>query len=348
MLNAARLVKFIREGVWAEAAKRATDIENMLATLNKPVAAYQRFYGIKEREMKFYKPFGDMAIVEENHNHKIRSKLANHGRGCMFLGHAPNHATDTFRFQSLQTMKVIVSSYVFWLNKFYGDWRGLDKNNITMALDIYDDSDTEVEYVNSVTPNPGRVLEVDEGNDGIGVAPNPEPSEPSEDDEDGFGEEVPTDSDGGVSGYRIPTSWDADELEVGNQRLQREMRKLSGFNHWANSFLKRTERTYRQDRDRIQQQVRPVSDLITAVDTEMVSGLEPRAEPGVSTAPSAEPRLEPDPIIVETVDTALTGINYDNIDPKKYRKMFKVPGSYKESVNHPCEWKRKRCIGTTV
>jgi hypothetical protein len=52
MLNASQLVKFIREGVWAEAAKRATDIE--LGTPNKPVAAYHRFYGIKDREIKFY------------------------------------------------------------------------------------------------------------------------------------------------------------------------------------------------------------------------------------------------------------------------------------------------------
>jgi hypothetical protein len=244
--------------------------------------------------MKFYKPFGDVAIVEENHNCKICSKLANRGRVCMFLGHALNHATDTFRFLNLQTMKDIVSRDVVWLNKCYGDWKGLGWNKITMAPDIYDDSDTELEYVDSVTPNLGRVLEVDEGNDGIGVAPNPEPSEPSDDDEDGFGEEVPTDADGGASGYRITTSWDADELEFGNQRLQREMRKLSGFNPLANSSLKGTERTYTQDRDRIQRQVRPVSDLITAVDMEMVSGLEPRVELGVSTAPSAEPRLEPD------------------------------------------------------
>jgi hypothetical protein len=101
----------------------------------------------------------------------------------------------------------------------------------TISPDIYDDSnsDTEVEYVDSVTPNPGRVLEVDEGNDSIGVALNPEPSEPSENDEDVFGDEVPIDEDGGASGLRAPTSWDADEMEVGNQRLQREIRKLSGL-----------------------------------------------------------------------------------------------------------------------
>jgi hypothetical protein len=141
-----------------------------------------------------------MAIVEENHNRKIHSNLANCCRVCMFLGHAPNHATDTFWFLNLQTMKVIVSRDVVWLHKCYGDWKGLEKNNITMVPDSYDDSDTEVEYVDSLTPNPGRVLEVDEGNDGIGVAPNPEPSEPSDDEEDIFGDEVPTDADGGASG----------------------------------------------------------------------------------------------------------------------------------------------------
>jgi hypothetical protein len=71
MLNAARLVKFIREGGWAKAAKWATDIENMLVTPNKPVTAYHRFYGINIREIKFYKPFGDMSIVEENSHWKI-------------------------------------------------------------------------------------------------------------------------------------------------------------------------------------------------------------------------------------------------------------------------------------
>jgi hypothetical protein len=53
MLNAARLVKFIHEGVWGGAAKRATDIKNMLVTPTRPVAAYHRFYGISEREIKF-------------------------------------------------------------------------------------------------------------------------------------------------------------------------------------------------------------------------------------------------------------------------------------------------------
>jgi hypothetical protein len=107
-------------------------------------------------------------------------------------------------------------------------------------------------------------LEVDEWHDSIGVAPNPDPSK-SDDDE--FDDSVPTDGNEAINDFRVPTSWDADEMEVGNQWLQREMRKLSCFNPWANtSFLKKAEKTYRQDGDRIQHQVRPVLDVITALE----------------------------------------------------------------------------------
>jgi hypothetical protein len=46
----------------------------MLVTPNKLVASYHWLYGISDSEIKFWKPFGDMAIVEINHQRKIRSK----------------------------------------------------------------------------------------------------------------------------------------------------------------------------------------------------------------------------------------------------------------------------------
>jgi hypothetical protein len=39
MLNAARLPKDLREGVWTEAAKYATEVENVIVTPNKPIAS---------------------------------------------------------------------------------------------------------------------------------------------------------------------------------------------------------------------------------------------------------------------------------------------------------------------
>ena len=63
MLNAARLPKELREGVWAEAAKYATEIENVIVTTTKPIAALHQFYGIKNPRVKVMKPFREMAIV---------------------------------------------------------------------------------------------------------------------------------------------------------------------------------------------------------------------------------------------------------------------------------------------
>jgi hypothetical protein len=62
MLNAARLPKDFRECVWAEAAKYATEVENVMTT--KPIAALHQFYGITNPKVKVKKLFGEMEIVK--------------------------------------------------------------------------------------------------------------------------------------------------------------------------------------------------------------------------------------------------------------------------------------------
>jgi hypothetical protein len=130
MLNAARFPKDLTEGVWAEAAKYATEVENVSEKTMKPISALHQFYGITNPKVKVMKPFGEMAIVEENAQRKIRAKLENRGRASLFLGHAPNHADDTYCFLNLTRKKVIVSRDVVWLGICYGDWRGITSNVI--------------------------------------------------------------------------------------------------------------------------------------------------------------------------------------------------------------------------
>jgi hypothetical protein len=52
--------------VWAEAAKYATEVENVIVTTMKPIAALHQFYGITNLKVKVMKTFGEMAIVEDN------------------------------------------------------------------------------------------------------------------------------------------------------------------------------------------------------------------------------------------------------------------------------------------
>ena len=121
MLNAAAVPKHIREGVWAEAAKTATQIEDLIVTESKPVAAFHRFYNIKTFKLTKMHPFGEIVVVERNSNRGMKGKLENRGRACMYLGHAENHTDEVYRFLDLDTLRVIMSRDVIWLGKNYAE-----------------------------------------------------------------------------------------------------------------------------------------------------------------------------------------------------------------------------------
>jgi hypothetical protein len=115
MMNAAKLPRQLREGLWAEAAETASQIEDKIVTPNKTIAAYNKFYNIKEEKLKAFNPFGSIGIVEISKIRQIRGKLEDCGRPCMYLGQARNHADDVYRFLDLGTNRIIMSRDVIWL-----------------------------------------------------------------------------------------------------------------------------------------------------------------------------------------------------------------------------------------
>jgi hypothetical protein len=36
----------------------------------------------------------------------------------------------------------------------------------------------------------------------------------------------------------------------------------------------------------------------------------------------------------------MSSVDYDNVEPIKYKDMFDVPETFEEAWNHPCPWKR--------
>jgi hypothetical protein len=151
MLNAANLSSTLRRGLWAEAAQTATDIENSLVSANKDTPAHTRFYN-QSPPITYFHPFGESTVVKKNASRKIRNKLENRGRVCIYLGRAPNHSNDVFRFLNLDTYNVIVSRDVTWLAQNYGQWKGIsgvviqpddDGTNDEMQIDTIDDFPTK-------------------------------------------------------------------------------------------------------------------------------------------------------------------------------------------------------------
>jgi len=66
----------------------------------------------------------------------IKGKLEDRGLPVMYLGRAPGHAADTYRFLNVATNRIVTSRDAIWLNKVYGDWKGISKPSIKDTITI--------------------------------------------------------------------------------------------------------------------------------------------------------------------------------------------------------------------
>jgi hypothetical protein len=117
-------------------------------------------------KVRVMKPFGEMALVEDNAGQKIWAKLENHGHACCFWVMPQIKQDDTYHFLNLTTKKVIVSQDVVWLGKCYGDWRGITGNVINAVPTDNDDpyyTDNLIDDQEYPSNNQGRVMEPDGG-----------------------------------------------------------------------------------------------------------------------------------------------------------------------------------------
>jgi len=98
VMNAAKLDKSTRNGVWAEAARHSTDIDNLLVRASKKDKGppHTAFYKKESKKVAHLRQFGEMAIVK--FSNKIQAKLKDKGKPMMCLGHAPDHASDVYSF----------------------------------------------------------------------------------------------------------------------------------------------------------------------------------------------------------------------------------------------------------
>jgi hypothetical protein len=94
-------------GTWTECANTATGIDNLIVSNNKPVSSYHCFYEEDPKYIKQMRTFGEMAIVTNHKNKKMRTKLADLGKPAMFLGYAANHSPDVYRMLYLRPKRVI-------------------------------------------------------------------------------------------------------------------------------------------------------------------------------------------------------------------------------------------------
>ena len=154
ILNEAQLPSNIRQGLWAEACNYATDIENILVTPNKKQSSYEKFYGEISPVVKNVHGFGEIAIIEKHEERRIRGKLENRGKICIYVGKLQNHSPEVYKYYSLETGRMLSSRNVTWMGTTYRTFKKLSKSEIQTfenESDVDNEDNEEEPYTNEDT-----------------------------------------------------------------------------------------------------------------------------------------------------------------------------------------------------
>ena len=102
--------------LWCEVISTATKLDNIMVRPERTKPLYTLFYGEDAKYAQSLRIFGEMAVIAIHEGKKMRSKLDDRGKTCMFVGYAENHAKDVYRFLNIHTKRIILSRDVRWLN----------------------------------------------------------------------------------------------------------------------------------------------------------------------------------------------------------------------------------------
>ena len=101
---------------WCEVISTATNLDNIMVRPGRTKPPYTLFYNKDAKFVKHLRSFGEMAVVAIHEGKKMRSKLDNRGKTCMFVGYADDHSGDVYRFLNIHTKRIIMIRDARWLN----------------------------------------------------------------------------------------------------------------------------------------------------------------------------------------------------------------------------------------
>ena len=112
---------------WCEVISTAPNLDNIMVRPERTKPPHTLFYGKDAKYMRSLRTFGEMAVIAIHEGKKMRLKLDDRGKTCMFVGYADDHTKDVYRFLNIHTRRIILSRDVRWLNII---WKQYKKKSI--------------------------------------------------------------------------------------------------------------------------------------------------------------------------------------------------------------------------
>ena len=101
---------------WCEVVSTATKLDNIMVRPERTKPPHTLFYGKDAKYMRCMRTSGEMAVIAIHEGKKMRSKLDDRGKTCMFVEYADDHSRDVYRFLNIHKKRIIISTDVGWLN----------------------------------------------------------------------------------------------------------------------------------------------------------------------------------------------------------------------------------------
>ena len=103
MLIQAGLESKYKGELWCEVISTATKLDNIMVRPERTKPPHTLFYGENAKYARSLRTFGEMAVIGIHEGKRMRSKLDNRGKTCLFVGYADDHTKDVYRFLNFHT-----------------------------------------------------------------------------------------------------------------------------------------------------------------------------------------------------------------------------------------------------
>ena len=103
MMNYAKFEGELRKKLWAECAKTATELDDVLIQDKKNKCNYKKMFGRNLAFLKHLRIFGETGIIMIHKQEGHKSKIKDRGREAIFVGYSNMYAGDVFQFFDITT-----------------------------------------------------------------------------------------------------------------------------------------------------------------------------------------------------------------------------------------------------
>ena len=147
MLNAARLPHNLREGLWAQCAKTASQLENIIVSKEDDLSPAEKFHGANPKWTKYLRTFGEVAILNDDQHRTIKGKLTDHGYPAIFVGYPDHQPSDVYEFMKMSNRSIVRSRNICWLQQSYGTYKKITQVNVLKTLEEDDEDEIQTNEV---------------------------------------------------------------------------------------------------------------------------------------------------------------------------------------------------------